>query len=101
VACAGTEAGRSKAALLKLLKPGGPLAGAKSVIAYTTFQAQADDAARCLCANGVAAAAYHAGKHAKVRTAAGFPPLRTNAAAGPCELPAHLDIVGWVPQLLS
>ena len=64
---AGTAAGRTKAELLKLLRAGGALAGARSVLAYAAFQAQADDAARFLCANGVAAAAYHAGKHAKVR----------------------------------
>jgi hypothetical protein len=64
-ACAGTESGATKAALLALLRPGGALAKAKSVLAYATFQAQADDVARFLAAHGVAAAAYHAGKAAK------------------------------------
>ena len=63
---AGTEAGSTKKALLKLLRPGGGLASAGAVIAYATFQMQAEQVAQYLTAHGVKAAAYHAGKHMKV-----------------------------------
>lgn len=64
--CAGTEAGHSKAVLLKLLRPGGALADRKAVVVYTTFQVQAEQVAAHLHSHGVPAAAYHAGKHFKV-----------------------------------
>ena len=64
--CAGTEAGSTQKALLTLLRPGGALAAAGAVIAYTTFQAQTERVAQFLTSHGIRAAAYHAGKHAKV-----------------------------------
>jgi superfamily II DNA helicase RecQ len=71
IACflAGTEAGRSKAELLKMLKPGGCLGNATAVVVYTTFQLRAEDTASYLHSHGITAAAYHAGKHIKVRPA--------------------------------
>lgn len=63
---AGTEAGSTRKALLRLLRPGGTLASAGAVIAYATFQMQAEQVAQFLTAHGVKAAAYHAGKHMKV-----------------------------------
>lgn len=64
---AGTEDGSTKKALLKLLRPGGTLAEAGAVIAYATFQAQAEQVAQFLTSHGIRAAAYHAGKHMKAR----------------------------------
>ncbi len=63
---AGSEAGSTKKALLKLLRPSGALASAGSVIAYATFQMQAEQVAQFLTSHGIKAAAYHAGKHMKV-----------------------------------
>ena len=64
---AGTEVGSTRKALLRLLRPGGALASAGAVIAYATFQMQAEQVAQFLTAHGIKAAAYHAGKHMKVR----------------------------------
>lgn len=89
--CPGTEAGRSKAELLKLLRPGGALAEAKAVVVYTTFQLQAEDVARHLHSHGITAAAYHAGKHLKVT----FKPLGQTLVAG---VPTHIWVRFILPQ---
>ncbi len=76
---AGTESGGSKRALLALLRPGGRLGDAGQVIVYATFQKQAAGVAAFLDANGVSAAAYHAGKAPKARS-----PLYRTLRAHPC-----------------
>lgn len=64
--CAGTESGGSKRALVALLRRGGRLGDAGQVIVYATFQKQAASVAAFLDANGISAAAYHAGKAPQV-----------------------------------
>ena len=64
---AGSAGGASKRAVLKLLKQE-PLSSVGSVIVYCTFQAQADEVAQFLYAQGVSAVSYHAGKNFKVLT---------------------------------
>ena len=48
------------------------------MIAYATFQAQAEQVAQFLTSHGIRAAAYHAGKHMKARLLASLwsPELR-------------------------
>lgn len=63
--CAGSANGATKRAVLKLLKQE-PLSSVPSVIVYCTFQAQADQVAQFLYAQGIRALSYHAGKSFKV-----------------------------------
>ena len=63
----GTESGAARSTLLRMLRSGGCLEHARSVIVYTAFQAQAHDAAQFLHTHGVPAAAYHAGRSQEVR----------------------------------
>ena len=58
---------------MALLQRGGRLGDAGQVIVYATFQKQAASIAAFLDANGISAAAYHAGKASQVC----FPDART------------------------
>lgn len=53
--------------LLELLRPGGRLGRAKSVIAYCTYKGEADRLAQFLFTNGILALSYHAGKKPEER----------------------------------
>ena len=53
--------------LLELLRPGGRLSRAKSVIAYCSYKGEADRLAQFLFTNGVLALSYHAGKKTEER----------------------------------
>jgi len=66
----GVDGGGARNALLRLLRPGGALAGCRRAIVYVPFQAAAESLAGGLSAAGVAAVCYHAGRAHAAREAA-------------------------------